>query len=76
MKIRIYLSGLQCIDHEANDEEVNRILAEYDNTDKKRITMTDGFNWWHLAKDHIVAIQVEPKIAKRKYFIPESPTKH
>ena len=76
MRMRIYLSGQQYIDHEADSQEVNRILAEYDNTEKTRIMMTDGFGFWHLAKAHIIAISVEPRPAKRAEFIPESPTKH
>lgn len=76
MKMRIYLSGQQYIDHEANSQEVNRILAEYDNTEKTRIMLTDGVGFWHLAKAHIIAISVDPKPVKRAEFIPESPTKH
>lgn len=76
MRMRIYLSGQQYIDHEADSKEVNRILAEYDNTEKTRIMITDGFGFWHFSKAHIIAISVEPKPEKRAEFIPESLTKH
>jgi len=76
MKIRIYLAGQQYIDHEGDSQEVNRILAEYDNTEKSRIMLTDGIGFWHLAKCHIIAISVEPRPVKRAEYIPESPTKH
>lgn len=68
MKMRIYLSGQQYIEHEANSKELNRILAEYDNTEKTRIMIMEDFVFWYLAKKHIIAIQVEPRLG--------SPTKH
>ena len=56
MKVRIYVTGSQFIETEADEKEASDIVAAYDNRDLDRIRLKHGGEIWDIAKSQIVAI--------------------
>lgn len=56
MKVRIYVTGSQFIETEANEKEAADIVAAYDNRALDRIRLKHEGEIWDISKSQIVAI--------------------
>lgn len=56
MRINIYLSGNQFIEHEVSEEQAQKLIKSYDSPSCSRIVIKGSTEVYHIAKSHIVAI--------------------